>query len=242
MRRNAVKTASLIILLLTSTSIHAAKLAIVIDDLGYQAMPKLLSSLPQEVSISILPNTPFDLAVAAQAKSQHRETLLHMPMEPEHFAPLEINTLTSSMSQHTLQQTLRKALTRVPNAIAINNHMGSALSQDTQAMGWIMAELKQHNLHYLDSRTTAKSIAQKQAASHHVLSLRRHVFLDHYQTKEFVTTQLKSAIKRAKQYGYAIAIGHPHPITLSTLNELLPGLAAKEDITLVPLSALFAEI
>jgi uncharacterized protein len=241
MRRNVIKTASLILLLLTSISIHAAQLAIVIDDLGYQAMPELLSKLPPEVTISILPNTPFDLTVAAQAKKQHRETLLHMPMEPEHLAPLEVNTLTSTMSQQTIQYTLRQALTRVPDAIAINNHMGSALSQNIQAMGWIMAELKQHNLYYLDSRTTAKSIAQQQATSHHVLSLRRHIFLDHYQTKEFVTKQLTSAIKRAKKYGYAIAIGHPHPITLSTLNELLPGLT-KEDITLVPLSALFAEI
>jgi len=55
-----------------------------------------------------------------------------------------------------------------------------------------MAELKQHNLYYLDSRTTAKSIAQQQATSHSVLSLRHHVFLVHYQTKESVPTQFTS--------------------------------------------------
>ena len=70
MQRMAALT--LILTLLTAgIPVQAAKLAIVIDDLGHHAMPEALSQLPHAVSVSILPNTPFDIATAEQA---HRET------------------------------------------------------------------------------------------------------------------------------------------------------------------------
>ncbi|WP_299016996.1 divergent polysaccharide deacetylase family protein [uncultured Photobacterium sp.] len=224
--------------LAVSGPLQAAMLAIVIDDLGYQAMPVALSDLPAEVSISILPDTPFDLKTAYLAKQEQRDTLLHMPMQPLRKAPLELTTLTDAMSQVELQQTLRHALSRVPNAVAMNNHMGSALTQNTKAMDWVMTVLDEQGVKFLDSRTTAKSIALQQAKIRGVPALRRHIFLDHFRTRSFVTQQLKLAIKRAKRNGFAIAIGHPYPETLSTLEEQLPTLA-EHDVKLVRISTLY---
>ena len=73
----------------------AAKLAIVIDDLGYNSMPVALSALPSQISLSILPDTPFDIATAELAHQQQRDVLLHMPMQPQGAAPLEPLTLTN---------------------------------------------------------------------------------------------------------------------------------------------------
>lgn len=237
MRRIAIWF-SLLFSLVLPTYVHAAKLAIVIDDLGYRAMPPALSTLPAEVSISILPDTPFDLATARQAGQEQRDTLLHMPMEPLHQAPLELTTLTGKMSQAELQQTLRRALSRVPNAVAMNNHMGSALTQNTKAMNWVMDILNEQGVNFLDSRTTAKSVALKQARAQGVPALRRHIFLDHFRTPLFVRQQLKQAVRRAKRDGYAIAIGHPYPVTLATLEEQLPGLA-EQNVQLVRISSLY---
>lgn len=228
-------------LFLLGTTPHlvvAARLAIVIDDLGYRMMPAALSALPPEVSVSILPDTPFDTATSQQARRQQRDILLHMPMEPSQPAPLERSTLTRQMNKDELQQTLRHALSRVPDAITVNNHMGSALTQDPTAMGWVMDVLAQQGLSFLDSRTSAHSIAFEQAKHYQVPVLRRHVFLDHYRTETFVKQQLAIAAKRAKRYGYAIAIGHPYPITLFTLEQQLPTLTA-QGITLVRLSELY---
>ncbi|ELR63991.1 hypothetical protein C942_03070 [Photobacterium marinum] len=237
MRRIAIGL-SLLIGLLLSGNLQAARLAIVIDDLGYQSMPAALSDLPPEVSISILPDTPFDLETADQAKQERRDTLLHMPMQPLKPAPLELTTLTEAMSQAELQQTLRHALSRVPNAIAMNNHMGSALTQNPKAMDWVMEVLDHQGINFLDSRTTAKSVALHQARQHGVPALRRHVFLDHFRTREFVSQQLRLAIKRAKRNGFAIAIGHPYPETLATLEEQIPALA-EQDVQLVRISSLY---
>lgn len=215
----------------------AAKLAIVIDDLGYQPMPAALSALPPQVSVSILPDTPYDRATSQRAHQQRRDVLLHMPMEPLHRAPLEMTTLTQDMDQQTMQHVLRKGLQRVPDAIAVNNHMGSALTQNPQAMDWVMEVLSEQGLFFLDSRTTAKSVALKQAKQQNVPALRRHVFLDHLSTEKFVNQQLSRAVHQAKKNGYAIAIGHPYPITLNALSRAIPDLE-EQGIQLVRLSEL----
>ncbi|PSW19278.1 divergent polysaccharide deacetylase family protein [Photobacterium sanctipauli] len=215
-----------------------ARLAIVIDDLGYQAMPEALSALPPQISISILPDTPFDIATGHQAQREQRDVLLHMPMEPSGAAPLELTTLTSAMDKAVLQQTLQGALQRVPNAVAMNNHMGSSLTQNPQAMDWVMEVLRQQGVFFLDSRTTANSVAMAQAKHHNIPVLRRHVFLDHLRTEDFVSQQLRLAARLAQRNGYAVAIGHPYPVTLQTLNQQLPKLAA-QGITLVRLSELY---
>ena len=215
----------------------AAKLAIVIDDLGYQRMPAALSALPPQISISILPDTPYDRATSKLAHQQHRDVLLHMPMEPLHRAPLEMATLTRDMDQQTMQHVLRWGLQRVPDAIAVNNHMGSALTQNSQAMDWVMEVLSEQGLFFLDSRTTAKSVALERAKHQNVAALRRHVFLDHLSTEKFVNQQLSRAIYQAKKNGYAIAIGHPYPVTLDAISRAIPTLE-EQGIQLVRLSEL----
>ena len=215
----------------------AARLAIVIDDLGYKPMPAALTALPSQISVSILPDTPYDRATSQLAHQQQRDVLLHMPMEPLHRAPLEMATLTRQMDQQTLQNILRWGLQRVPDAIAVNNHMGSALTQSPQAMDWVMEVLAEQGLFFLDSRTTAKSVALEQAKQQNVPALRRHIFLDHLSTEKFIHQQLSRAIHQAKKNGYAIAIGHPYPVTLEVLNQALPMLEG-QGIELVRLSEL----
>ncbi len=94
-------------------------------------------------------------------------------------------------------------------------------------------------MNFLDSRTTAKSVALKQARAQGVPALRRHIFLDHFRTPpQFVRQQLEQAVRHAKRDGYAIAIGHPYPVTLATLEEQLPGLA-EQNVQLVRISSLY---
>ncbi|PSW11838.1 divergent polysaccharide deacetylase family protein [Photobacterium rosenbergii] len=228
---------ALIISLGAPSLAQAAKLAIVIDDLGYQRMPAALSALPPQVSISILPDTPYDRATSKLAHKQQRDVLLHMPMEPLHRAPLEMATLTREMDQQTLQHVLRWGLERVPDAIAVNNHMGSALTQSPQAMDWVMEVLSEQGLFFLDSRTSAKSVALERAQQQNVPALRRHIFLDHLSTEKFVNQQLSRAIQQAKKRGYAIAIGHPYPVTLEMLSQVIPTLE-QQGVQLVRISEL----
>ena len=62
------------------------------------------------------------------------------------------------------------------------------------------------------------------AAAYRIPTLTRDVFLDHEQTEEFVDQQFELLIKRAKENGSAIGIGHPHKVTVDYLEKRLPEL------------------
>ncbi len=210
-----------------------AKLAIIIDDLGYQTMPKKISALPPAISIAIIPFTQFDQAVAKTAKKQNRDVLIHLPMQSIAGAD-DKHALTLKMNKSQVQSRLRKALHRMPNAIAINNHMGSVFTQHSERMGWVMETLHANRLGFLDSRTSANTVAQKVAQHHGIATNRRHVFLDHKPNAAFIKKQLELAIKKAKKNGVAIMIAHPFPISLDILTKAMPRL--QKEVELIPIS------
>lgn len=215
-----------------------ARIAIVIDDIGYRHTDKNALLLPGAVTYSILPHTPFGKRIAMQANARHKDVMLHIPMEAENGKKLGPGALTSAMDQKEILASLTASLAEVPFAIGINNHMGSHLTQLNDSMTWTMNFLKQHHLLFLDSRTTRNSKAGNIAKTIGVPVHSRHVFLDNKLTDKYITKQFKSLIRHAKSKKMAIAIAHPHPETIQALTHLIPTLA-KNNIELVPLSDLY---
>jgi uncharacterized protein len=83
--------------------------------------------------------------------------------------------------------------------------------------------LREHRLFYIDSRTTAATVAYDAAQRAGVQSGFRNVpFLDDVAEVAAVSKQLRLALREAGEKGAAIAIGHPHPATLKALAEVLP--------------------
>ena len=66
-------------------------------------------------------------------------------------------------------------------------------------------------------------------------NVERDVFLDNIQSEDEVLKELALVEQVAKQRGTAIAIGHPHDVTLSVLGEWMTSLPAK-GIALAPIS------
>ena len=105
-------------------------------------------------------------------------------------------------------------------------------------MNELMRVLKDEDVFYVDSRTTAATVAFDAARREGVRTAFRNVpFLDDLQNKDAVKRQLQLAIQGAKQKGEAIAIGHPHPETLAALREMLPR-TKNEGVELVLVSEL----
>jgi polysaccharide deacetylase 2 family uncharacterized protein YibQ len=105
-------------------------------------------------------------------------------------------------------------------------------------MSELMPVLKDAGVFYVDSRTTAETVAYDTAKRNGVKTAFRNVpFLDDVQNKAAVKRQLQIAIRGAREKGEAIAIGHPHEVTLEALREILPE-AKKENVRLVFVSDL----
>ncbi|MFV9997028.1 MAG: divergent polysaccharide deacetylase family protein [Arsenophonus endosymbiont of Dermacentor nuttalli] len=226
------------LLLLVSVQVNASKLAIVIDDIGYHKKEdNQLLALPAAISIAILPNSPYGREIAEKAYQQGREILIHMPMKPIGHQPLEKNTLVPEMSASEIQQHIVEAIERVPHAIGMSNHMGSAMTVNLAAMMNVMRILSHYDLYFLDSVTIANTKVNEAAKVFAVPTLRRNVFLDDVKTLAQIRKQLAFAISFARKHGSSIVIGHPYPATIQVLQQTLFELPT--DIELVAVSTLF---
>jgi hypothetical protein len=209
------------------------KLAVVIDDLGYdRAQADALFRLSYALTLSVLPHEANSGEIAEEAHRRGYEVMLHLPMASNGGSKDESIELHPGMNPAEVDKTFSSMLETVPYAQGVNNHEGSLGTSDQKLMRELMPLLHQHNLFFIDSRTTAASIAESSAHLAGVATARRNVFLDDEQTVEATKKQFALAIRDAKQKGSALAIGHPHPTTLEALAEMLPE-AQRQGVRLV---------
>jgi len=213
-------------------------IAIVIDDMGASLRElNALTSLQAPLTFSIIPQLPHAAEVAETAHDRGYEVMAHLPMEPKDSGQrrLERNGLLVSLSNEEITDRVCHYLELVPHAAGANNHMGSLFTEDSEKMLPVMRILKDRSLYFLDSRTTPLSVGYSLAQEVGVKSASRHVFLDNVREVEAIRLQLQKSAQIARKQGYAIAIGHPHQVTIEALFQSLPGLKA-EGITFVKLS------
>ncbi len=222
------------------TPATAGKLAIVIDDFGYRPQTEnQIIALPPAISIAVLPNAPHAREMATKAHNSGHEVLIHLPMAPLSKQPLEKDTLRPEMSSEEIERIIRESVSNVPNAVGLNNHMGSAMTSNLFGMQKVMQALSRYNLYFLDSMTIGNSQSMRAAAGTNVKVIKRKVFLDDTQNEADIRAQFNRAVALARRNGSAIAIGHPHPSTVRVLQQMVYNLPA--DITLVRPSSLLNE-
>ena len=232
------KTLLLVTALLAVSFAYSAKLAIVIDDLGYHVKEdEQILAMPKAVSVAIIPAAPYAKQRNQQAFQQGRDILIHMPMETVSKMKIEDGGLHLGMSQGEVNHRVQTAHDIVSNAIGMNNHMGSAATTDGPLMTKLMTALREHHLAFLDSRTIGRSVAGKIAKEQGVRTLDRHIFLDDSDAFADVQRQFQSAVQYAQKHGIAIAIGHPRKNTIAVLQAGIANLPA--DVQLVSMGSLW---
>jgi len=202
----------------------APRLAIILDDLGSdRAAAEAIFALPYPLTISILPNHEHSTEIASEAHRRGYQVMLHLPMQSIAKETPEAQELRPGMPATEVSALVEQFLQNVPGVAGINNHQGSQATSDPELMDELMPVLRDRHLFYVDSRTTAATVAFDTAQSFGVRSTFRNVpFLDDVAEVAAVRKQLASALRGAREKGEAIAIGHPHPATLQALREILP--------------------
>ena len=214
-----------------------AYLSLIIDDLGQSpARDSRTLALPGPLTMAIMPDTPHATDFARQAHKAGRTVILHMPMDPA-TGPYAWHPGTPLPE---LEQRLNAALAKVPYAAGVSNHMGSRMTAQPQAMAWLMGELQRRDLFFVDSRTSAATVAAAKAQALGLASVSRDVFLDDVRTTEAIAGQLHIAVELARKQGTAVVIGHPYPQTLEVLERELPRLKA-QGVELIGLRQMIGE-
>ncbi len=201
----------------------AAALVLVIDDLGQSLeAAEALAALPFPVTLALWPRASGTGAAANLAGQRGLDCLVHMPMEPLPRADGSrpkpgAGALFTDMSPQALAAALEPALSAVPTALGLNNHMGSRFTGSASASRQLCAQLAGRGFAVLDSLTSPHSRLAEAARAAGLVSMIRAVFLDTNRKTDAILAALDAAAARARSGGFAVAIGHPYPETLSAL-------------------------
>ncbi|PLW84285.1 hypothetical protein CWI75_02795 [Kineobactrum sediminis] len=203
-------------------------LVIIIDDIGnHRGEGEAAIALPGKLNIAVLPHTPHGAGLAKQAWLAGKEVLLHAPMSALGNNNPGTGELTENLSETEFRATLQQAIAGTPHIRGVNNHMGSALTPLRKQMTWLMAQLAEQQLYFVDSRTNKDTVAAIIAAETGLPHLSRQVFLDNIPERAAIAERFEVLVSRARREGVAVAIGHPYPETIAFLQEILPTLEAQ---------------
>jgi hypothetical protein len=210
-------------------------IAIVIDDMGSDvASNRRAIALPAAVALSFLPYPEATPLLAGEGARAGHDILVHLPMQAESReedpGPMALRT---DLPLPEINRRIDWAFSRVPGFIGINNHMGSLYTQDRAALVPVAEAVADRHVFFLDSRTTQNSQIVPVARAFGAASASRDVFLDDVQDPRQVADQLAELERYARASGVAIAIGHPHSVTLDVLG---PWCANLKDYRLVTIA------
>jgi len=218
------------------------KIALIIDDMGLnRELGQAALQLSGAVTYSFLVNTPYAHELADSAHEKGKQVMLHAPMQAIAESEHETGELSADMPADVFSQLLTRQLLSLPNIAGVNNHKGSLLTQDYQAMARVMSVIKQQTgtaLFFVDSKTAQASIAGRVAKEFGLAVRARDVFLDHDSPDQAeIRKQFKRLIEIARAKGSALGIAHPRKDSLQVLREELSQLA-DYGVQLVPASEL----
>ena len=242
-RRRFVISAASALLAANTHAETRPRIAIIIDDLGYQlAAGRRALELPGPVAFAVLPETPYGRRLAMLANEAGREVLLHLPLQAaNHEGPLDPGGITLDMSRGAFKATFAEAIETVPFAVGVSSNRGTLRTRPPGHMAWLMEEISaREDLFFIGSYTTHESVALQVAREEGVSATRRDVFLDHERTVDAVSKEFARLKKKAREQGHAVAIGHPFPETLEVLEEQLP-LLESEGFELVTIGELIRD-
>ncbi len=214
----------------TAAQPKEALLAVVIDDFGYHAEgTEEMLALRIPFTAAVMPFHKSTQQDAADAAAAGKEVILHMPMESLTGKAEWVGEkgIFVSMNEAQTEAVLLEALSQVPQAVGMNNHMGSAVVQSDTHMTAVAKVLAAYDLFFLDSMTTAQTCAEACCAAEGVTCVKRDVFLDSTDDVEKVKENLRLAAQTALECGGAVAIGHVGPEGGSITAEALAECAAQ---------------
>lgn len=200
---------------------NKAKLAIVLDDFGYNGdIIDTINTIPEPLTYSVLPYKEYSTAAAESGHAAGRQIILHLPMQPLSGGSSEVVNISTEMGGQQISGITAKAIDSVPYVIGVNNHQGSRATTSRETMVSVLNVIKQRGIFFLDSRTNSTSIAKQTAGSMGVSTAANELFIDNDNDVDSIKERLRQAGKIALRDGSCIIIGHARPNTAEALRSM----------------------
>ena len=214
------------------------KLVIIIDDVSTRSQLKQIQETGLKITPSIFPPSQRSKTSHTLARGLEHY-MIHLPMESGSAQfNTQTKTLLTTFSKKQIEARVKEIRKLFPTARYINNHTGSVYTDNYHAMKRLYSALRSEGFVFVDSRTIASTKVPQISAEFCDAYVARDVFIDNEHNIPYIHTQLQKAVNKAKKRGHAIAIGHPHKMTLKALSSAESIL---KDVDLVYIDGLYKE-
>lgn len=197
-------------------NIGLPKLAIIMDDIGFEDEIEKIKQIPFAITPSIFPPNEHYPDTPKIAK-MFKHYMVHFPMEAYRYKNIAEEAINIGDKIEIIDNKIKKMKLDFPNAVAINNHTGSKYTCNFDAMKEFFTVLNRYDIQFIDSRTASGTRCQDAGKVLKKKVLERDIFLDNQADEEYIKNQLRKAVEIAKKNGHAIAICHPRDITFKVL-------------------------
>ena len=195
------------------------KLIFVFDDAGHNLEQlQYFLDLPFPCTIAVLPKLPNSRETARRIRAAGKELILHQPMQAvnPNVDPGE-GAVKPGMNREEIKKIVASNVEEIGPIAGMNNHEGSLITSDEEAMEAVLELCREKNIYFLDSRTSSKSVVPQVAKKLNMSIWERAVFLDNKRDKTYMKKQIIDGLEIASQRGEAIMIGHVFTVDLAIL-------------------------
>jgi polysaccharide deacetylase 2 family uncharacterized protein YibQ len=188
---------------------YQGTLVFIIDDAGnnLQELEPFLR-FPGPLTIAVLPGLPHSAEAARRIRAAGKEVFLHQPMEAIGGQAPGPGAIYAGMTAAEIVALLKQNVAEIGPIAGMNNHQGSKITADQQAMETVLAFCRDQGICFLDSRTTAETAVPVAARNLGVKIGERNIFIDNEQTRASMNRYIESGLTLASQKGSAVMIGH----------------------------------
>lgn len=196
---------------------HLPKLVIIIDDISQAKQMAAIKATALKLTPAIFPPSKLSMTSHTLAKGL-KHAMIHLPMQSgsKQFNK-QYKTLFTSDSEAKIVQCVKELRRLFPQVRYVNNHTGSVFTDSYSAMYKLYEALREEDFIFVDSRTIGSTKVPQIASEFGDRYIARDIFIDNEHNVKAIHEQLKKAVLLAKKRGHAIAIGHPHHMTMQAL-------------------------
>lgn len=222
-----------------ATAGEKPRLVIIIDDISRKSQLNAIKNTGVKLTPAIFPPSELSMTSHHLARAS-KHSMIHLPMESgsKQFNS-QYKTLLTHFDKDQIEQRVKELRKLFPYTKYINNHTGSVFTSDARVMGTLYHALRKEGFIFVDSRTAATTKVKGIAKKHGDSYVSRDIFIDNEHSVDHIHSQLRKAVGIAKKKGYAIAIGHPHKITMKAIKSATE---IFNDVEIVYIDELYMEI
>ncbi len=219
----------LVILHLIRSSIyfsHTAKMAIFVEDFGFQADQTTVEylSFPEPLTVGLIPAKKLTTWTAQIANEYRKEIIIMLPMEP---LPFKLSKQYDSVIMvhypaNKIKHIIAESMQAIPHFSGVTNYYGARVIDDSEVMSLIFSDISNKKAYFLYNQQ-AHSLPLKSIAKKYNLPIKPiDICLDSNTSISALQDTLRHCAMIAQNTGDIIVSSKPTTAFINALKHVLP--------------------